>query len=178
MVGFCDGFFIEFAAFQKNPVALGEGLSFLQVVVTGFLFAEIFFAEGIGCDESVCAGVPPGWVTEVFGVIHHGDDGGLAFGVGAVNRDPLGALAPDLSVNLALGVGELSLGDISLVTESGRDTEGERAFLGVGKLGVDFGGDLGIHHDGEGFVAELFKLVGPLFLEDDFVLVGPVEIGR
>ena len=42
LVGFCDAFFVEFATLQENAVALVEGLTFLEVIVTGLLLTEIF----------------------------------------------------------------------------------------------------------------------------------------
>lgn len=114
---------------NDEAVFLCEGFAFFEGVVAevGLVFfaLEIVSAEGVGGEEAVVTGVPPGGVAEVGGVVHEGDDGGFTFGVGAVVGDPFGALAPGVGVLVAFGVFDGSFGDFPFEAEGGGEAEAE-----------------------------------------------------
>ena len=79
--GLAKSLSILFSGLDLDVVFEVEGLAFFEEVVAEvfffFTFFEIVLAEGVGGDEAVVAGVPPGGVAEVFLVVDHFDGEGF-----------------------------------------------------------------------------------------------------
>lgn len=165
---------------NNEAVFLGEGFSFLEQMIAEmrllFFAFEIVLAERVGGEETVVAGVPPGWVAEVVGVIHESDDGRFSFRIGTVVGDPLGAFAPSGAVFVAFGVFNGALGDLALETEGGSEAKAERPFLGVAEGDVLERGESGGEIDDE-ILFTHGKRIAALFVEEGFTVVFPSEVG-
>jgi len=133
----------EAALMKEEPVALGEGLAFLDFKVSASLHGLIpegADSEGVGGEQSVVAGVPPGGMAQVLVVIEDGDDLGGASGVGSMIGNPAGPFAPCVIILHPRAVGDLALGNFAGKTQGRSGADGEAAFLGVSEGDVIPGG--------------------------------------
>ena len=78
-----------------------------------FFALKVVLAEGVGGEEAVVAGMPPGGMAEILWMVHEGNDGGFVVCSGAVVGDPFRALAPSFAILVALGVFNRTFGDFS-----------------------------------------------------------------
>ena len=162
-VGGFNRLFVESTRLEEKAIFLSEGLAFFEGVCSVAFFGEALFSEGVGGQEAVGPGVPVGGVVVIGGVVHHGDGDGFALGVGAVVADPACPFAPGVLVDVSFGVGDVTFGDRSFVTEGGGNPDGKGAFFGVPEGDISHRGKSGGDIELKGAVAFLDELISAGF---------------
>ena len=128
---------------QDEPIALRQGLTLLQFKVPASLHGLVSEgpdSEGVCGEQSVVAGVPPGWMAKIALVIEDGDDLGGACGVRSMIGNPPGPFAPCVVVLHSFAVGDLALGNFANKAQGRSGANGKASFLGIPESNVVPGG--------------------------------------